>query len=76
MSRDNKNRNYPQDIVYEIIPEIKDAAERNDVLVIEEIGGDEDDMDLAETHIFRPLFRYRAQLERRERLRKSQTQKQ
>ncbi len=66
----------PREIIFEII-ETKDAARTKDVLVIDEIIDEplvfdnNDDMEVAETHLFRPLFRYRAQLEKRERLRQS-----
>lgn len=73
-SRDVEKIYRPREIIFEII-ETKDAAQRKDVLVIDEIvdapAFDNDDMELAETHLFRPLFRYRAQLERRQRLQQS-----
>lgn len=64
---------------YDIVPVIEvepsNNAELNDVLVIDEylvkVRDDEsiDDMELAaSSHIFRPLFRYRAQIEKRHRL--------
>lgn len=70
-ARDEEKDHRPREIIFEII-ETKDAAQMKDVLVIDEIVDasvfDNDDMELAETHIFRPLFRYRAQLEKRQRL--------
>lgn len=74
MSRDEEKIHRPREIIFEII-ETKDAAQTKDVLVVDEIVDasvfDNDDLELAETHIFRPLFRYRAQLEKRERFRQS-----
>jgi len=77
VKRDEQNHNYPHEIILEIISETTDAAQTKDVLVIDEILGKEevfnnDDMEVAETHIFRPLFRYRAQLERRQRVKKNE----
>lgn len=63
---DEEETYHPREIIFEIV-EARDAAQTKDVLIIDEI----DDMEVAETHLFRPLFRYRAQLEKRERLRKS-----
>lgn len=64
---------------YDIVPVIEvepsNNAELNDVLVIDEyvvkVRNDESigDLEFAESsHIFRPLFRYRAQIENRRRL--------
>lgn len=72
VSRDEENGNNPEGIVLAIITETNDAAQTRDVLVVDERDIGYDDMEVAETHIFRPLFRYRAQLEKRQRVRKSQ----
>ncbi|KAJ6642996.1 hypothetical protein Bhyg_07952 [Pseudolycoriella hygida] len=70
VSRDEQQKSDQRKIIFEII-QTKDAAHIKNALHIDEIA--DDDMDLAETHIFRPLFRYRAQLEKRERLRQSRS---
>ncbi|KAG4073677.1 hypothetical protein HA402_000901 [Bradysia odoriphaga] len=70
---DEEESYYPREFIFEIV-ETKDAAQTKDVFVIDEIVeapiSDDDDMELAETHLFRPLFRYRAQLEKRKRITK------
>lgn len=69
ISRDEENFNQPREIILEIITKNTDAAQSKDVLVVDEIvNARDDDMEVAETHIFRPLFRYRAQLEKKKRL--------
>lgn len=74
VSRDEEIIHHPREIIFEII-ETKDDAQTKDVLVVDEIVDasvfENDDLELAETHLFRPLFRYRAQIEKRERLSKS-----
>ncbi|XP_037046981.1 uncharacterized protein LOC119081844 [Bradysia coprophila] len=64
---DEEESYFPREFIFEIV-ETKDAAQTKDVFVIDEIVDDDDDMEVAETHLFRPLFRYRAQLEKRKRI--------
>lgn len=71
-SSDESNIDHSQKVVVGILPNVENEAQTNDVLVIDEIDGKErdleddvNDMEVAETHVFRPMFRYRVQLEQR-----------
>lgn len=75
----NRRQSESEPSGYEVVPvfevEAFNNAQQNDVFVIDEylvkVRDDENigDLELAESsHIFRPLFRYRAQIEERRRL--------